>query len=74
MPNHWAFYFQGSGLLLSFSRTWSDSIYKAHIALQELQAVALRLYKMAFDLSDKVTDLTSVHPLHLDNMTVNLFM
>ena len=40
-PTHWAFYFQGSGLLLSVSGPWSDSMCRAHIALQELQASAM---------------------------------
>ena len=58
---HWAFYFQGSGLPLSVSGTWSGSLCRAHIALQELQAVAIMLCKMAFCLSGKVV------ALHLDN-------
>ena len=41
------FYFQGSELPLSFSRTWSDSMHKAYTALQE-QVVALMLCRMAF--------------------------
>ena len=53
-PTHWAFYFQGSGLPLSISGTWSGSLSRAHIALQELQVVAIMLYRMAFCLSDKV--------------------
>ena len=48
MPDWWAFYIQGSGLPLSFSGTWSDSIHKIHIALQELQTVMLMLHTMAF--------------------------
>ena len=40
-PYHWAIYFLCSGLPLSFSRTWSDSMHYIHTALQELQAVAL---------------------------------
>ena len=38
-PTHWAFYFQGSGLPLSVNGAWSGSLSRAHIALQELQAV-----------------------------------
>ena len=41
-PTHWAAYFQGSGLPLSFSGAWSGSmcsLSRAHIALQELQAL-----------------------------------
>ena len=50
MPTHWAFYFQGSGLPLSVSGSWSGSIGRAHIALQELQAVAMMLCRLAFHL------------------------
>ena len=63
MPTHWAFYFQGSGLPLSFSGSWSGSLCRAHIALQELQAVAMLQHRMAFCLSGKVV------ALHLDNST-----
>ena len=52
-PTHWAFYFQGSGLPLSVSGTWSGSLSRAHIALQELQAVAVMLRRMAFCLSGR---------------------
>ena len=62
-PTHWAFYFQGSGLPLSVSGAWSGSLCRAHIALQELQAVAIMLHGMAFQLSGKVI------ALHLDNST-----
>ena len=61
-PNHWAFPFQGSGLPLSFSRIWSGSMPKVHIAFQELQAVAPNW------LSGKMVT------LHLDNSTEKLFM
>ena len=57
MPTHWAFYFQGSGLPLSVSGPWSDSMCRAHIALQELQAIAMMLHQMAFHLSGKVVAL-----------------
>ena len=63
MPTHWAFYSQGSGLPLSVSGPWSDSMCRAHIAMQELQAVAVMLHRMAFYLSGKVV------ALHLDNST-----
>ena len=43
-PTRWAFYFQGSGLPLSVSGTWSGSLSRAHIALEELQAVAVMLH------------------------------
>ena len=61
MPTHLAVYFQGSGLPLSVSGSWSGSMCRAHNALQELQAVAMMLYMMAFCLSGKVV------ALHLDN-------
>ena len=54
-PTHWAFYFQGSGLPLSVSGAWSGSLCKAHIALQELQAVAIMLRRMAFNLSGRLS-------------------
>ena len=60
-PTHWAFYFQGSGLHLSVSVSWSGFMCRAHIALQELQAATMMLCKMAFCLSGKVV------VLHLDN-------
>ena len=65
-PTHWAFYFQGSGLPLSVSGTWSSSLSRAHIALQELQAAVVMLCRMAFCLSGKVV------ALHLDNSTARL--
>ena len=64
---HWAFYFQGSGLPLSVSGAWSGSLSRAHIALQELQAVAIMLCRMAFCLSGKVV------ALHLDNRTAKAY-
>ena len=67
-PTHWAFYFQGSGLPLSVSGTWSGSLSRAHIALQELQAVAVMLHRMAFCLSGKVV------ALHLDNTTAKAYL
>ena len=67
-PTHWAFYFQGSGLPLSVSGTWSGSLSRAHIALQELQAVAVMLCKMAFHLAGKVV------ALHLDNSTAKAYL
>ena len=54
-PTHWVFYFQGSGLPLSVSGSWSGSMCRANIALQELQAVTMMLLGMAFCLSGKVT-------------------
>ena len=67
-PTHWAFYFQGSGLALSFSGAWSGSLSRAHIALQELQAVAIMFHRMAFHLSGKVV------ALHLDNSTAKAYV
>ena len=65
---HWAFYFQGSGLPLSVSGPWSGSMCRAHIALQELQAIAMMLCRMAFHLSGKVV------ALHLDNSTAKAYL
>ena len=67
-PTHWAFYFQGSGLPLSVSGIWSGSLSRAHIALQELQAAAVMLHRMAFCLSGKVV------ALHLDNSTAKAYL
>ena len=67
-PTHWAFYFQGSGLPLSVSGAWSGSLSRAHIALWELQAVAIMLCRMAFCLSGKVV------ALHLDNCTAKAYL
>ena len=67
-PTHWAFYFQGSGLPLSVSGTWSGSLSRVHIAMQELQAVAVMLCRMAFHLSGKV------FALHLDNSTAKAYL
>ena len=67
-PTRWAFYFQGSGLPLSVSGTWSGSLSRAHIAMQELQAVAVMLRRMAFHLSGKVV------ALHLDNSTAKAYL
>ena len=61
MPTHRAFYFQGSILPLSVSGSWSGSMCMAHISLQELQAFAMMLCRMAFYLSGKVV------ALYLDN-------
>ena len=67
-PTHWAFYFQGSGLPLSVSGAWSGSLCRAHIALQELHAVATMLCRMAFCLSGKVV------ALDLDNITAKAYL
>ena len=57
MPTHWTFNFQGSDLPLSVSGPWLGSICQAHITFQELQAVFMILYRMAFHLSGKVVAL-----------------
>ena len=67
-PTHCAFYFQVSGLPVSVSGAWSGSLSRAHIALQELQAVAIMLCRMAFCLSGKVV------ALHLDISTVKAYL
>ena len=68
MPTHWSFYFQGSGLPLSVSGCWSGSMCRAHIALQELQAITMMLHRMAFHYSGKVV------ALHLDNSTAKAYL
>ena len=67
-PTHWAFYLQGSGLPLLVSGSWSGFLCRAHIALQELQAVAIMLHRMAFWLSGMVV------ALHLDNSTAKAYL
>ena len=68
MPTYWTFYFQGSGLPLSVSGSWLCSLCRAHIALLELQAIAIMLCRIAFCLSGKVV------PLHLDNSTAKVYL
>ena len=68
IPTHWAFYFKGSGVPISVNRSWSSSMFRAHIALQELQAVTMMLCRMAFCLSGKVV------ALYLDNSTEKAYM
>ena len=65
---HWAFYFQGTGLPLSISGSWSGSWCRTHIALQELQAITMMLHRMAFHLSVKVV------ALHLENSTAKAYL
>ena len=50
------------------SGSWSGSLCRAHIALQELHAVAIILHRMAFCLSGKVV------ALHLDNSTAKAYI
>ena len=68
MPTHWAFYFQGSGLPLLVSGSWSGSMCRAHIALQKLQAVTMTLHRMAFHLYGKVV------VLHFDGSTAEAYL
>ena len=72
MPDHWGFYIQGSGVPIPCCGTWHGSMHQVHVALQELQAFALVLCKMAFWLSSKVV------ALHLNNSnqggTASLFL
>ena len=65
---HWTFYFSDSQLPLSCIGTWSGSMQKVNIALQELQAVALILHNMALQLSSKVV------VLHLDDSTAKTYL
>ena len=48
-PLTWAFHFQDSGLPLSMSGSKSGSVGRAHVAIQEIQAVALMLHRLTFD-------------------------
>ena len=50
---NWAFYFQGSEILVSCFGTWSCSMCKGHVALQEIQYLELMLHKMTFQLSGR---------------------
>ena len=68
MPTHWAFYFQGSGLPLSISGPCSGSMCRAHIALWELQGIAMMLHRMAFHLPGKLV------ALHFNNSTVKAYL
>ena len=68
MPTHWAIYFQGSRLPLSVSGPWSGSLCRAYIALQEHQAIAMKLCRMAFHISGKVV------ALYLDNSTAKAYL
>ena len=67
-PTYWSFYFQGSGLPLSVTGSWLSSLCRAHIALQELQVVAMMLHRMAFCLSGKVV------VLHLNNSNAMAYL
>ena len=63
-----AFIFRDLGYLYQFSGAWSGFLSRAHIALQELQAVVVMLHRMAFCLSGKVVS------LHLDNSTAKAYL
>ena len=67
-PTHWVFYYQGAVSPLSISDSWSGSMCRVHIALQEPQAVALMLHQMALHLTDKVV------ASYLDNSTVKVYL
>ena len=56
-----AIYFQSSVLPLSFYGTGSGFVHNVHIALQELQAVALILHRMPFHLFGKLVALHQVN-------------
>ena len=64
----WAFYFQGSGLPLSVIGSCLGSLCRAHISLQELQAIAMMLCRMAYYLSGKVV------ALHVDKSTAKAYL
>ena len=68
LPTHWTFYFHSSGLPLSVCGSWSGSLCRAHIALQELHTVTMMLCRMAFHLSGKVV------ALYLDNSTEKAYL
>ena len=67
-PIYWDFYFPASGVPVSCCGAWPGSVCKVHIALQELQAVALMLCKMAFKLSSNMV------ALHLDHITAKAYL
>ena len=66
--NYWAFYFQDFRFPSSCSGTWSGSMCKVQGATQQLQAVALMVHKMPFQLPGKEL------ALHLDHSTVNAYI
>ena len=68
IPTHWDFYFQESGLPLLVSGSWSGSMCRVHIALLELQAIAMMLHRMASCSSGVV------FALHLDNSTAKAYL
>ena len=62
------FIFRDLVYLYQFSGPCSGSLCMAHIPLQELQAIAMMLCRMAFCLSGKVV------ALHLDNSTAKSYL
>ena len=67
-PSNWTFYFQGSGFPLSVIWSWSGSVCKAHIALQEFQGAAMMLHRMSFQKVGKMV------ALHLNKSTANTYL
>ena len=63
-----SFIFRDLDIPLLVSGSWSGSLCRAHIALQELQDVAMMLCRMAFCPSGKVV------ALHLDNSTAKAYL
>ena len=62
------FYFQGFGFPHILQWNLVNSMCNIHTALQELQAAAIMLYRIAFQLSGKVL------ALHFDNSTANAYL
>ena len=74
-PYHWAFYFKGSGLPLSFSQTWLGSINKAYITLEELQAAIRWLsYIWVIVLLMLIYEIKVVYYLFLWRLTCHIFI
>ena len=71
-PNHWVFYFQDSGFPLSVNESCLGSVCKAHIALQELQAVAMMLCRMAFWLLCKVQNVANAPCMKVQDVWLSL--
>ena len=67
-PTFWPFFFQGSVLPLPMSGSWPRSMCWVHIAIQEFQAVALMLWRLAFQFSGRVV------ALQFNNSPANVFM
>ena len=67
LPHHWVFYLQGSVVPIYYCCTWSGSMCKVYIALQDIQAVAFKLHEISFQLSSKVV------ALHLGSSTAKAY-